>query len=96
MRAEDKLLSLLKRIPNISIDSTYNKCCGAAGSYFLRQPELSDQLKNLAVEQLNKPSVDIIVSSNLGCALQLQSGISTHKNQPKILHPVVLLAEQIK
>ena len=96
LRAEDKLLSLIKRIPDLSLDTIYNRCCGAAGSYFLRHPQLSDQLKEQAITQLNKTSPDIIISSNLGCALQLQAGLSKNKRAPQVIHPVVLLEQQIK
>lgn len=34
LRAEDKLLTLIKRIPELSLKNIYNRCCGAAGSYF--------------------------------------------------------------
>ncbi len=95
LRAEDKLLSLINRIPNLSLDTTYNRCCGAAGSYFLRFPTISDQLKDQAISQLNQTSPDLIISSNLGCALQLKSGLSQDKNAPEVIHPVVLLEQQL-
>ncbi|MFK5914332.1 MAG: (Fe-S)-binding protein, partial [Woeseiaceae bacterium] len=80
LRAEDKLLKLVQRIPGLSIDTSYNECCGAAGSYFLKQPQLSDQLKQRAFKHLTKANPDYIISSNLGCALQLQSSLSTEKS----------------
>ena len=95
LRAEDKLITLIKRIPKLTVDTIYNKCCGAAGSYFLRQPQLSDQLKEQAVTELNKTSPDFIISSNIGCALQLKSGLSESENIPQIIHPVVLLEQQL-
>ena len=95
LRAEDKLLSLINRIPNLSIDTIYNRCCGAAGSYFLRHPTFSDQLKETAVSQLNQASPDLIISSNIGCALQLKAGLTQSKNTPLVIHPVVLLEQQI-
>jgi len=95
LRAEDKLLTLIKRIPDLSLDTIYNRCCGAAGSYFLRFPTLSDQLKEQAISQLNQTSPDLIISSNLGCALQLKSGLSQDKNPPEVIHPVVLLEQQL-
>ena len=95
LRAEDKLLKLIKRIPNLSLETIYNRCCGAAGSYFLRFPELSDQLKEQAVTKLNQSSPDYIISSNLGCALQLKAGLSQDKNAPEVIHPVVLLEQQL-
>ena len=96
LRAEDKLLSLIKRIPELTINATYNKCCGAAGSYFLHHPQLSDQLKEHAITDLNKTSPNFIVSSNIGCALQLKSGLSQAKNMPQVVHPVVLLEQQLQ
>ena len=95
LRAEDKLLALIKHIPDLSLDTIYNRCCGAAGSYFLRHPQLSDQLKEQAITQLNQSSPDYIISSNLGCALQLKAGLSQGKNTPHVIHPVVLLEQQL-
>ena len=95
LRAEDKLISLIKRIPQLNLDTIYNKCCGAAGSYFLRQAKLSDQLKEQAITKIKKHSPEIIISSNLGCALQLKSGLSQSDNPPQVIHPVVLLEQQL-
>jgi glycolate oxidase iron-sulfur subunit len=95
LRAEDKLLSLIKRIPDLSLDTIYNRCCGAAGSYFLRHPQLSDQLKEQIITQLNQASPEFIISSNLGCALQLQAGLPKNKIAPQVIHPVVLLEQQL-
>jgi len=95
LRAEDKLLTLLNRIPELSLDTIYNRCCGAAGSYFLRHPKLSDQLKEQAISQLNQTSPDLIISSNIGCALQLKAGLTQGKNTPRVIHPIVLLEQQV-
>ena len=95
LRAENKLLTLIKRIPGLSPDTIYNRCCGAAGSYFLRHPQLSDQLKKQAITQLCNSSPEFIISSNLGCALQLKAGLSQTKNMPQVIHPVVLLEQQL-
>lgn len=95
LRAEDKLIRLIKRIPNIALDTIHNRCCGAAGSYFLRHPTLSDQLKEQAITQLNQSGPEFIISSNLGCALQLKAGLSQGENPPHVIHPVVLLQQQL-
>lgn len=94
LRAEDKLLTLISLIPDLSPDIIYNRCCGAAGSYFLRHPKLSDPLKEEAITQLCQNSPDLIISSNLGCALQLKSGLPL-KNKPQVIHPVILLEQQL-
>lgn len=97
LRAEDKLMTLLQRIPDIKLpqDAIYNKCCGAAGTYFLRFPQLSDQLKNLTLDKLEQSTPELIISSNLGCALQLKAGLVQRGNNIEVIHPVLLLEQQL-
>ena len=97
LRAEDKLISLLQRIPGITLppQTIYNKCCGAAGSYFLRFPEISDQLNNLTLDKLLHSNPKLIISSNLGCALQLKAGLTQRQTDIDVIHPVVLLDQQL-
>lgn len=97
LRAEDKLMTLLHRIPGIKLppNSIYNRCCGAAGSYFLRFPQLSDQLKNLALDKLEQSTPELIISSNLGCALQLKAGLVERNGDINVIHPVLLLEQQL-
>ena len=98
LRAEDKLMTLLQRIPGIKLppDSIYNRCCGAAGSYFLHFPKISEQLKNLALDKLELSSPELIISSNLGCALQLKAGLTQRNHNIEVIHPVLLLEQQLK
>jgi glycolate oxidase iron-sulfur subunit len=46
-------------------------CCGAAGTYTLLQPELSQQLLNNKLAALNQGSPEVIVTSNIGCQMHL-------------------------
>ena len=98
LRAEDKLIALLHRIPGITLPpaAIYNKCCGAAGSYFLRFPEISDQLKHQALDKLEQSHPELIISSNLGCALQLKAGLTQRAGNIDVIHPVLLLEQQLK
>lgn len=98
LRAEDKLMTLLRLIPDIKLppEAIYNQCCGAAGSYFLRFPKLSDQLKELAINKLTQSAPDLIISSNLGCALQLKAGLEHHSGNIDVIHPVLLLEQQLQ
>jgi glycolate oxidase iron-sulfur subunit len=50
-------------------------CCGSAGTYSLLQPELSRRLLENKVAALNEGAPDEIVTANIGCQMQLQSGI---------------------
>lgn len=61
-------------------------CCGAAGTYTLLQPEMSDRLAARKAENLHALAPDVIVSGNVGCQLQLQSAARL-----PVLHWVQLL-----
>lgn len=64
-------------------------CCGAAGSYSLFQPELSQQLRANKLNALNSGQPERIVSANIGCQMHL-----TEPNKP-VVHWIELLAEKI-
>lgn len=97
LRAEDKLLALLQRIPGIDLppENIHRQCCGAAGSYFLKQPQISQQLQAAAFKNLSQSSPDFIISSNIGCALQLGSAIEQKMAPITVIHPIKLLEQQL-
>ena len=50
-------------------------CCGSAGTYNLMQPEISAQLKQRKVETLKALTPQVISAGNIGCMMQIGSGI---------------------
>jgi glycolate oxidase iron-sulfur subunit len=52
-------------------------CCGSAGTYSMLQPELSKQLRDRKVENLEATGARKIVSANIGCLTHIQSGTET-------------------
>ncbi len=66
-------------------------CCGAAGSYMLSQPELSERLCNPVVERILESGAGMVLTTNIGCSIQLQAALKQHAADIEILHPVVLL-----
>jgi glycolate oxidase iron-sulfur subunit len=61
-------------------------CCGAAGTYTLLQPVLSQQLLNNKLAALNRGNPEVIVTSNIGCQMHL----SGDTNVP-VMHWIELL-----
>jgi glycolate oxidase iron-sulfur subunit len=49
-------------------------CCGSAGTYSVLQPELSTQLRDRKLSNLEATGALEIVSANIGCLSHLQSG----------------------
>ena len=65
-------------------------CCGSAGTYSLLQADLSERLLNNKIEAIEKEEPDLIVTANIGCLTQLQSGTKT-----RVLHWAELLEEAL-
>jgi glycolate oxidase iron-sulfur subunit len=89
---------LLKRIPEAEIVALpeNNMCCGGAGAYPLTQPDMARRLRQDKIRHLREMAPDILVTSNIGCALQLGAGIRDTGLDIEVLHPVALLERQLE
>lgn len=63
-------------------------CCGAAGTYTVLQPELSEKLQINKLVALEKNKPQVIATANIGCMLHLQGDASV-----PVQHWMELLAE---
>jgi glycolate oxidase iron-sulfur subunit len=52
-------------------------CCGSAGTYSVLNPEISYQLRDRKLQNLQPLDAEVIISANIGCITHLQSGTST-------------------
>lgn len=71
-------------------------CCGAAGSYMLSQPQMSARLRRAMVERIADSGSRILVTTNIGCSLQLGAGLKQLGLAVEIMHPAKLLAAQLQ
>ena len=83
--------ALLEKIPEITVIPLPDNqiCCGAGGVHMLTHPEIADPLRNTKLAHFEQSQADLLVSTNIGCALHLNAGPARNK----VVHPVVLLAE---
>ena len=61
-------------------------CCGSAGTYNLMQAEIADRLKARKVATLSAIRPDVVAAGNIGCMVQIASGIEV-----PVVHTVELL-----
>ena len=61
-------------------------CCGSAGTYNILQPEISAQLRDRKIANIQSQNPQAVATGNLGCITQLQSALGV-----PILHTVELL-----
>lgn len=91
LKNQQSVYALLKKIPDLNVVALADNqiCCGSGGSYMLTHPENAAQLRDLKQQLIRDAKVDLVVSSNFGCAIFLNSDENTVK------HPLVLLAQQL-
>jgi len=95
--AVKEIHSVLARIPELTLLAlpAQPRCCGAAGSYFLEQPEFADRLRDEKLDQAAALAPDLLLTTNIGCRIHLGNGLRDRAQPLRTLHPLVLLAEQL-
>jgi glycolate oxidase iron-sulfur subunit len=89
--------TLLRKISGLTVTplADNGRCCGAAGSYMLSQPEMADSLRDDKVREIARLKPGFLVTSNIGCALHLMAGLGSQYPDIEVLHPATLLARRI-
>ncbi len=97
LRSEKTVYSLLRRIPVAEIIPLPDNgiCCGAGGAYFLQYPEIAEAVRKVKIEAIRELAPDVLITTNVGCALHLRAGLREAGIDIEILHPVELLARQM-
>jgi len=96
-RAAEAPHRLLRRIPGLEVIALPGNraCCGAAGTYFLSQPDMADSLRDDKVRAIESSGASLLATSNIGCALHLAAGARRSGLAIEVLHPITLLSEQL-
>lgn len=98
LKRPDAPASLLSRIPQIELIplTEHDRCCGAAGSYVLTQPDMADRLREPHIAAIRSQRPALVVTANVGCAMHLSAGLRAAGVTMEIIHPVVLLERQLR
>jgi len=70
-------------------------CCGSAGSYNLTKPEMAARLQRRKINNIISTGADVVVTSNPGCLLQIQSGLKKAGRNIHVMHIADFLANGI-
>lgn len=68
-------------------------CCGAAGTYNLTQPEMSETLAEQKLSNIDKTGAKVVAAANAGCILQISQHARRTGRDLRVVHPIDLLAE---
>ena len=95
VRAEPR--ALLQTIPGLALVPLAESdiCCGSAGIFNLVQPEMAATLGHRKAAHIAHAGVDMVVTSNPGCILQIRAALRDVANPPQVIHVVELLDRAI-
>jgi len=90
-------VALLERIPGVPPLALPDNetCCGAAGTYMLRQPAMSQALLADKLRLIRAAAATLIVTTNTGCALRLAAGLREQDPPVAVCHPLEILAARL-
>lgn len=85
---------LLARIPGLELVEMAHSdwCCGSAGTYNLKHPEIARRLLDEKLDTVEAVSPTVVAVANPGCLLQMAAGGAARGQTARYLHPLELLA----
>lgn len=97
LKSEDAALKLMRSIPGLEQfqHAEADQCCGAGGIAFLREPELTNDIGVRKADALVSANPQIVVSSNSGCRIQIESSLRKQGSDLKVVHPISLMHQAI-
>lgn len=97
LHRNQSIVELIHKIPEVEVFTLpeNEKCCGAAGNYMIKHPNMADSLRDDKIENLKKMEPDYLLTTNIGCAIHIAAGIRKAKLPSRLMHPAVLLKKQL-
>ena len=92
-RVRDEPRRLLALVPGLELVPLAESevCCGAAGTYNLTEPEMSDRLAQRKLKNILDTNTQAVIMGNAGCALQIQAAIRRAGCNIWVAHPMDIL-----
>lgn len=69
------------------------RCCGFGGTFSVRYPEVSVAMADSKLQELGPAGIDLLVSADPGCLLQLGGRLSREGSPVRAVHLATVLAE---
>ncbi|HUS06852.1 MAG TPA: heterodisulfide reductase-related iron-sulfur binding cluster [Bryobacteraceae bacterium] len=90
--------SLLRAVPGITFREMpmADLCCGSAGIYNVVHNDMSMQILERKMQNVNSVNPDVIATANPGCMLQLEAGARMYGRGQRVAHVVEILDESYR
>jgi glycolate oxidase iron-sulfur subunit len=85
-----QLLAMIPGLELVPLEES-ELCCGAAGTYNLTQPEMSERLGKRKMANIAATGAQVVATGNVGCILQIARKVKEQGSAMTVVHPVDLL-----
>jgi glycolate oxidase iron-sulfur subunit len=85
-----ELLAMIPGVELLPLEES-ELCCGAAGTYNLAQPEMSERLGRRKLDRIEATGAEAVAVGNVGCILQIARQVKERGDAIEVAHPVDLL-----
>ena len=97
MKQQKSLPALLGMLSGIELVTVSGEgCCGGAGLHMITQAEQGSRIAAPLLEELKASGAELLVTTNIGCALHLREQIAKAGMAVAVRHPVELLADYLE
>ncbi len=86
-----ELLKSLEGVEFVEMDMA-DACCGFGGTFSIKYPEVSKSMLQEKVDSIVKTGADTVVSTDMGCLMNIKGFVSRKKLPLRVLHLAELLA----
>jgi glycolate oxidase iron-sulfur subunit len=92
-RIREQPRALLAQVPGLEIVPIPEPdiCCGAAGSYNLTEPEMSDRLAERKLNNILAAEPQAVITGNVGCSMQIAASLRLNDVKLWVAHPMQVL-----
>lgn len=73
-----------------------NWCCGGAGTYCLKHPDLADEVLERKLENIRKTGAEVVVTQASSCLMHISYGLRKKMGRVRIVHLAEFLEEMKK
>jgi glycolate oxidase iron-sulfur subunit len=84
------LLGLIPALKLVPLEES-EICCGAAGTYNLTEPEMSERLGRRKMDHIAATGAAVVATGNVGCILQIARKVRERGANVEVVHPIDLL-----
>jgi len=90
--APTEMLGSVKGVEMAAV-TDQDECCGFGGLFSVKHPEISGDMMNRKLENVEKSGAERLVSCDLGCLMHLSGGLQRRGSKIKVQHLAQLLDE---